>query len=131
MKRRPKYILLIAAFATIALAIDYWNVTRKEKLLSSAVLQIGGRSHSIPMWPLGKEYRITLTAIPTHEQLDQLKIANTMRGWVIIAFADCDLSAEDRDRLRSILNCCHLYVVEGGKMNSMSNPTRIWTNHSK
>ena len=116
MKRFLKYILLLAALAAIALAIDYRNVTRKEKLLFSAISQIGGRSGSIPWWPLGTEYRITLTSIPTREQLTQLKIANTMRGWVGIAFEDCDLTADDRDRLREVLVQCHLYVVQDGKM---------------
>ncbi len=105
--------------AAIALAIDYWNVTRKEKLLSSAVAQVGGRSGSLPLWPLGTEYRINLNAIPTGEQLDQLKIANNMRGWVGIAFADCELTANDRDRLRKVLDRCHLYVVRNGKLSAM------------
>ena len=50
MKRFLKYILLLAALAAIALAIDYRNVTRKEKLLFSAISQIGGRIGSIPWW---------------------------------------------------------------------------------
>jgi len=129
MKRFSKYILLVAALAVIALAIDYWNVTRKEKLLSNAVSQIGGRNGSIPLWPLGTEYRITLTAIPTPGQLDQLKIANKMRGWVGIAFEDCELTADDRDRLRRILERCHLYVVQDGKMSPMDDAAIERTNH--
>ena len=119
MKRLSKFVLLVAVLGAIALAIEYWNVTRKEKLLSSAVAQIGGCSGSLPLWPLGTEYRINLNAIPTCEQLDQLKIANKMRGWVGIAFEDCELTADDRDRLRGILDRCHLYVVQNGKMIAM------------
>ncbi|WP_145214367.1 hypothetical protein [Planctomycetes bacterium TBK1r] len=119
MKRFLKYLLILAAMAAAALAIDYWNVTRKEKRLSIAVSQIGGRNGSIPFWPLGTEYRITLTAIPTAGQLDQLKIANEMRGWVGIAFEDCGLTADDRDRLRRNLERCHLFVVQDGKRNPL------------
>lgn len=130
MKRLSKYVLLLAALAAIAFAIDYWNVTRKEKLLSSAVSQIGGRSGSIPLWPLETEYRITLNAIPTRGQLDQLKIANRMRGWVGIAFADCELTADDRDRLRRILDRCHLYVVQNGKMSPMDDAASTRHTHT-
>lgn len=128
MKRFSKYILLLAALAAIALAIDYRNVTRKEKLLFSAISEIGGRSGSIPLWPLGTEYRITLTSIPTREQLAQLKIANIMRGWVGIAFEDCELNADDRDRLREVLVRCHLYVVQDGKMIPMDDADTKRTN---
>jgi hypothetical protein len=129
MKRFSKYILLLAFLGGIVLAIDYWNVTRKEKLLASAVSQIGGRNGSIPMWPLGTEYRITLTAIPTPEQLDQLKIANQMRGWVGIAFEDCELTADDGDRLRRILDRCHLFVAHDGKMSPMDDAVIKRTDH--
>ena len=67
MKRLSKFVLLLTALAAIAFAIDYWSVTQKEKLLSNAVAQIGGRSGSLPLWPLGTEYRINLNAIPTLE----------------------------------------------------------------
>lgn len=116
MQRIVKYSLLAVALALIALVIDYGNVTRKEKLLSNAVSRIGGRNGSIPVWPLGTEYRITLTAIPTPEQFDQLKVANQMRGWVGIAFEGCELTAEDADRLQRNLERCHLFVVQDGEL---------------
>lgn len=119
MRQFSRFILFLAALVATALAIDYWNVTRKEKLLSSAVSQIGGRNGSIPFWPLGTEYRITLTAIPTDRQLDELKVANQMRGWVGIAFEDCELTENAADRLRESLRRCHLFVVQDGKMTSM------------
>ncbi len=128
MKRFSKIILLLAAVDFIALAIDYWNVVRKEKLLSRAVSQIGGRNGSIPLWPLGTEYRITLTSLPTSDQLDQLRIANTMRGWVGIAFENCELAVDDVDRIRRNLNRCHLYVVQGGKMIPMDDASTKRTN---
>ncbi|PAY19185.1 hypothetical protein CKO51_12565 [Rhodopirellula sp. SM50] len=119
MKRFSKFFLLVAALGVVALAIDYWNVTRKERLLSNAVSQIGGRIGSIPSWPLGTEYRITLAAFPTPGQWEQLKIANKMRGWVGIAFEDCELTAYERHRLRRDLERCHLFVVQDGKMGPM------------
>lgn len=119
MKRLSKINSLLAALIAICLAFDYWNVARKEGLLSSAVKQIGGHSGSIPLWPLGTEYRITLNALPTDEQLEQLRIANKMRGWVGIAFADFELTAHDRDRLFRVLDRCHLYVMQDGKLRAM------------
>ncbi len=129
MKRFSKYILLVAVLPVIALAIDYWNVTRKEKLLSNAVSQTGGRNGSIPLWPLGTEYRITLTSVPTPEQVDQLKIANKMRGWVGIAFENCELTVDDVDRLRRNLDQCHLFAVQDGKMTPMDDAGTKRTNH--
>ena len=126
MKRFSKFILLLAV---IALAIDYWNVTRKEKLLSNAVSQIGGRNGSIPLWPLGTEYRITLTSLPTPVQLDQLRIANKMRGWVGIAVENCELTVDDFDRLRRNLDRCHLYVVQDGKLTPMDDASTKRMNH--
>ncbi len=130
MKRFSKFILLLAAIAVTALAVDYWNVVRKEKLLSSAVSQIGGRNGSIPLWPLGTEYRITLTSLPTSEQLDQLRIANKMRGWVGIAFENCELTVDDVDRIRRNLDRCHLYVVQDGKMIPMDDASPKRTNQA-
>lgn len=66
MKRFSKHALLLVTSGFIALAIDNWNVTRKAKLFSNSVSQIGGRNGSSPVWPLGTEYRITLTAIDPH-----------------------------------------------------------------
>ena len=116
MKRLSKLAPLLAALVALALAIDYWNVTRKEKLLSNAVSQIGGRNGAITLWPLGSEYRITLTSLPTPDQLDQLRIANKMRGSVGIALENCELAVDDVDRLRANLKRCHLFVVQNGKM---------------
>ncbi|WP_144055160.1 hypothetical protein [Rhodopirellula baltica] len=130
MKRFFKLILLLAAFIGVALSIDYWNVSRKEKLLSKAVSQIGGRSGSIPVWPLGTEYRITLTAIPTPEQLEDLRVANKMRGWVGIAFEGCQLTVDDVERLRKNLERCHVFVVQDGKMSPVQSVGEKQTNQA-
>ena len=122
MNRIVKIAIALAALIAITLAFDYWNVTRKEKLLSHAVSLVGGRNGSIPLWPIGTEYRIVLTAVPDAEQVDKLRIANQMRGWVGIAFEDCDLTYDDVDRMRKHLPECHLFVVRDGKMTAMENP---------
>lgn len=71
---------------------------------------------SIPVWPLGTEYRITLARVPDDKELRDLEIANKMRGWVGIAFQDVEISADDHQRLRSKLQDCHLFVVRDGTM---------------
>jgi hypothetical protein len=122
VNRLGKLVCAIVALAAVALAIDFWTVTRKERLLSNAVAQISGRIGSIPVWPLGTEYRITLTAVPDGEQLNALKIANQMRGWVGISFVDCELNEEEAHRLRESLPNCHLFIVRDGKMTSIAKP---------
>ncbi len=124
MNRVVKVVIGIAVLTAVALAVDYWNVTRKERLLSMAVSRIGGRSGSIPVWPLGTEYRITLTAVPNAQQLAELRIANQMRGWVGIAFEDCDLNQKDVDRIRENLPTCHLFVVQDGTMTTLTRTER-------
>ena len=119
MKRIAKFVLCILLLAGIVFAFDYWNVTRKEKLLAEAVSGIGGRSGAISIWPLGAEYRITLTSVPNQEQLNKLKIANQMRGWVGIAIEDCELNQDDVHRLHQSLPSCYLFVVQMGKMTPM------------
>lgn len=80
-------------------------------------------------FPFGTEYRITLTAVPDEEQLDELKIANQMRGWVGIAIEDCELNDEAVDRMLESLPDCHLFVVRDGKMTRMLNANRKADEH--
>ena len=124
MSRFAKFVFCLVALSALALAFDYWNVTRKEALLSRTVSRIGGRNGSIPVWPLGTEYRITLTAIPSVEQLDELTVANHLRGGVGIAFEECDLRQEDVDRICQKLPACQLYVVQNGKRTMMTREMR-------
>ncbi len=95
MRQFAKTISIIILCVVFIAIVDIINISRKEKRLSRAVGLIGGRSGSIPFWPLGTEYRVTLTAVPSSSQLEELKIANRLRGWVGIAFEDCDLSEKD------------------------------------
>lgn len=92
--------------------VDSVNISRNEQRLSRAVKTIGGRSGSIPVWPFGTEYRITLTAVPNEEQIGELTVANRLRGWVGIAFEDCKLSDRDVSELLTQLPKCHLFTVD-------------------
>ncbi|HET6879791.1 MAG TPA: hypothetical protein VFI31_06540 [Pirellulales bacterium] len=112
MKRLAKIGCTLVGLIAVGLAIDYVNVARKERLLLNAVSECDGRLGSIPVWPLGTEYRITLTSVPSKSQLRALAIANEMRGWVGIAFNNCVISQEDSERLLVALPNCHLFVVK-------------------
>ncbi|MDY0169821.1 MAG: hypothetical protein RBS80_24975 [Thermoguttaceae bacterium] len=116
MKRLGKAALVFAALIAIGLSLDYLNVARKERQLSTAVSNCGGRIGSIPVWPLGTEYRITLTKVPDDDELRQLGVANRMRGWVGIAFRECEINGKDQARLRSGLPNCHLFVIRNDTM---------------
>ncbi|MDY0169570.1 MAG: hypothetical protein RBS80_23715 [Thermoguttaceae bacterium] len=116
MKRFAKAVSIIILCVAFIAILDIVNISRKEQRLSEAVRSIGGRSGSIPVWPFGTEYRITLTAVPNESQLQELKIANRLRGWVGIAFEDCDLSDKEVAELVTALPDCHLFVVNGVRL---------------
>ncbi len=116
MNRYSKLLLIFVGFIVVAFAVDYYNVTRKERLLSHAVAQCGGQLGSIPVWPIGAEYRITLTSVPDTERLEALSVANHMRGWVGIAFKDCIVSHQESQRIMNKLPQCHLFIVRDGEM---------------
>ena len=112
-----------AKFAGIALLCvgiiaiaDLFSISRKEQQLSRIVKSIGGRTGSIPVWPFGTEYRITLTSVPNQEQMRKLTVANRMRGWVGIAFEDCNLSDGGRSELLTQLPECQLYTVAENRL---------------
>lgn len=102
---------------------------RKERQLSDAVSQCDGRVGSLPVWPLGTEYRITLASIPSGSQLHALVIANQMRGWVGITFKDFEANKEDGERLLDALPNCHLFVEQDGRMTPIVHLRQEGTNH--
>ena len=65
-------------------------------------------------------------------QLRALAIANQMRGWVGIAFKDCEINQEDSERLLRALPECHLFLIKDGKMMPMTNasPEAEETSHA-
>lgn len=50
----------------------------------------------------------------TSDQLDQLAELNSLRGWVGVAFVDCELSANQaREAIAKLPNCKLDHVVDG------------------
>ena len=119
MNRSAKFILCVLVVAGVSLPLDYRNVRRKERLLSQVVSEIGGRHTGIPLWPLGSEYHVTLTAVPNAEQLNKLTIANQLRGSVGIWFKDCEPNQEEVDHIRQNLPACQLFVIRNGTISPM------------
>lgn len=106
----------LAIVVIVALAVDYAVVRSKERRLWSEVSAFGGRMGSLPAWPLGAEYRITFYRPLNQKELDQLEIANRMRGWVGIAFHDCELSEAEVVSTRAALPACHVFVDRDDEM---------------
>ncbi len=109
---------LFAVLVVILLAVDYARVRAKERRLSSIVSDIGGQVASVPAWPIGTEYRITFERALNDEELERLVIANEMRGWVGIAFRNCELSVSDREKIEAAFPKCHLFVRGSGRTNT-------------
>ena len=114
MARHTRRVVWVtAAMLVVALGVDYAVVESKERRLTLAVSELGGRIGSLPAWPLGTEYQISFQR-PLNR--NQLKIANRMRGWVGIAFRNCELSETERSNAREALPNCHLFVDRNGEM---------------
>ena len=109
MKRFKLVVATALALATICLVLDYYRVNAKDARVVSAVKQLGGRFGSIPVWPLGTEYRISFDHPLTEPQLNQLAELNNLRGWVGVRFVDCDLSASQQADAIRLLESCHIY----------------------
>jgi len=110
---------LIAVIIAVALAIDYLRVRAKDRRVFHAISQCGGRCGSIPVWPLGTEYRITFYRALTSDELGQLRELNSLRGCVGVAFVDCELSAEQAREATAKLHNCGLYRVIEGEMSAL------------
>jgi len=110
MKIRHAAMMLVIAIG-VWLTIDSIVVEFKEARISHLVVGCGGTMGSIPMWPLGTEYRIVLKKRLTLNQVRQLTLLNRMRGWVGVAFQDCDYSTKEIQKIRQILNRCHLFCI--------------------
>lgn len=108
MKRFKIIAAATFAIATICLALDYYRVNAKDARVVSAVKQFGGRFGSIPVWPLGTEYRISFDHPLSETQLNQLAELNNLRGSVSIRFVNCDLSASQQSDAIRLLESCHI-----------------------
>lgn len=112
----------VFVFVTIALGLvaDYIRVRSKDSRVFAVVSQCGGRCGSIPVWPLGTEYRISFQQPLTSHQLDQLVELNSLRGWVGVAFVECEISAAEIDVTEKKLSICHLFRVIDGEMRPLN-----------
>ncbi len=99
----------------VGLPMDYVFVRFKDKRVAKAVSECGGRMRSIPIWPIGTEYRITFRSPLTPQQLDRLTELNSLCGTVAIAFVDCELSDAEASEAIDKLPKCLLIKVSGNK----------------
>jgi len=105
---------ILTLVVVIGLIVDYQLVRAKERRVSGVISASGGRMASIPLWPLGTEYRITFPHTLTAKQLADLSEANRLRGWVGIAFDAAEITPEEAHMMREALPRCHLFQrVEG------------------
>ena len=112
---RLKQVLmwLMVAFAAL-LAIDYMLVRAKEKHAAPTVSQANGRMGSLPGWPIGSEYRVTFDRPLAQRDLSQLTILNTLRGSVVVAFVDCQLTNEQiAEVVNALPHCLVVQVTDG------------------
>lgn len=87
------------------------------------ISECGGDFGSIPIWPIGSEYRVSFRTPLTSQQLDRLAELNSLRGTVGVAFVDCELSeTEIKDALAKLPNCVLFRV---NSENSASAPLRV------
>lgn len=105
-------ILLVAVSCLIILAVmDYAAVQYKDSHVSRIVSNLGGKTGSIPAWPLGTEYRISFESPLTMEQINFLTPLNDLRGDVWVAFPECAFSENEVRDIRSKLYRCHLHSI--------------------
>lgn len=105
----------VAILLVVVLMIwDYWRVDARDRRVSAAVARCGGRMSSLPFWPLGAEYRISATRAWTEKELESLSELNTLRGKVMIAFVDCEMTQHELDIATKHLANCHLFRISNG-----------------
>lgn len=115
MRYLRRGILFAIVLAVVGLSIDYVLVRNKDRRVAKAVSECGGRMGSIPIWPIGTEYRISFRSPLSSQQLDRLAELNSLRGTVGVAFVDCELSdAEAREAVAKFPKCL-LIKVSGNK----------------
>jgi hypothetical protein len=111
---------LIVVLIVVGLTVDYCRVQAKEHRVFRTISQFGGRSVSIPAWPIGAENRNTFTRALTSQELAELHELNTLRGWVGVAFEDCELSDDQIREAVGNLPRCKLFRVVDGDMSPLA-----------
>lgn len=125
MRRRRQAIRLIVAIIAILLTVDYIRVRARIGRVSHSISRFGGRCGSIPFWPIGAEYRITLPRALTSIELCDLAELNSLRGTVHVAFVDCELSTDQTLETIEKLHGCKLYRVINGKWSALENDSQV------
>ena len=120
MRTVARIIGLVVVLIAVGLTTDYCCVTAKERRVFHAISQSGGRCGSIPAWSLGTEYRVTFPNALSSQELAQLHELNTLRGWVGVAFVDCELSDDQIREAIPSLPRCKLFHVVNGDMSQLS-----------
>lgn len=121
MRPIKRGIMVAIAVTFVGLPTDYFLARNKNTRVAKAVSECGGGMGSIPIWPLGTEYRITFRSPLTTQQLDRLTELNSLRGTVRIAFVDCELSDDEVNEAVARLPNCLLIKVND------NNSTRLET----
>lgn len=105
-------IFWLILIVILLLAADYVMVRAKDSRAGSVVHQLGGKMYSIPLWPLGTEYRVSFDSSPTVEQIQELRILNHLRDSVSVAFPECSYSKDQVNKIKETLSQCHLFSIE-------------------
>ncbi|WP_417848830.1 hypothetical protein [Thalassoglobus sp.] len=116
MRRFSRILGICLVIGVVAVTIDYALVNSKNRRVAGVVNDCGGRMGSIPAWPIGTEYRISFPHPLSSAQLDRLKELNSLRGWVGVAFVECELTEDQVRESTSMLHNCHLFRVVDGEM---------------
>ena len=116
MRRATRGFGVFIVMIVLALAADYARVRAKDGRVSHAISRCNGRMGSIPMWPLGTEYRVTFFHALRSEQLDQIAELNSLRGSVHVTFVDCQFSGHEARQTMLKLHRCRLYRLVDGEM---------------
>ncbi len=116
MRRLFPASLMAIVLIAVAMIWDYRRVDAKDRRVSVAVARCGGRMNSLPFWPLGTEYRISVTHPWSEEELESLSELNTLRGSVAVAFVDCELTQHELGIARKHLSKCHLFRISNGQL---------------
>jgi len=117
MMRRLFPASLIAVLLVAALMIwDYHRVDARDRRVAAAVVRCGGRMGSLPFWPFGTEYRISVTRPLSENELEALGELNTLRGTVTVAFVDCELTQHELELAKKYLHLCHLFRIANDRV---------------
>lgn len=109
--RLTKIVLIATSCVAVGLAVDYFLIRHKESQIIGVVSDCGGKCFSIPVWPLGTEYRISFSSPLTAEQILDLAPLNHLRGSVSVAFPECAFPESEALYIKDTLHRCRLFSL--------------------